>query len=527
MEDLKIILKHHRNKVKLTTFALFGIFFILLGIFLVYSFSKSKYTKQCTTIFDEKDLDGKKRMCCNPEHYNSTDTMCQIKCDTLEINPSSNFCKEILTSLDETPLAKELDRAQEFLKDAPKCLDFTIKNTTESLNYALLKPSNPLQFEFNVEASTIKPKYFIYEYYTIENNDLKTAKPISFEENKNLISVSPAQTQTGKLYRDSFQALYENFYKPNLNNDKKIPYDILVTTSILDEKDQRKLQPQGCYFIFRLSEESNYCREFKLSTLKLNDNEKLKVNLTSNLPSTYGYEFRFQNLENYNTINSVKEYKPISFTKVNNENMPLVFSQEAKGNNNISIEFDWNDFYQKDLNFKNRFPQFIKIQAFIKPLPTTKIENIVPCTLDFELDVQQGIELCKDISISGGSINNTGERVLKPNENITIESQAVTKNIEKFTFTFHNLDNISSNRVKNDITNASPIYFDKEDPFEISKSSNKSDSKSILISHNDLNKIDLATGQKPKRIQVRAFFENSDERISNVSKNCVTNFRIE
>jgi hypothetical protein len=527
MDDLKIVLKHHRNKVKLTALSLFGIFFVILGIFLVYSFSKSKYTKQCTNIFDEKDLDGKKRMCCNPEHYNSSDKMCQIKCDTLEVNPDSYFCKEILTSLDETPLAKELDRAQELLKDAPKCLNFTIKNTTESLNYALLKPSNPLQFEFNVEANTVKPKYFIYEYYTIENNDIRTAKPISFEENKNLISVSPAQTQTGKLYRDSFQALYENFYKPNLNNERKIPYDILVTTSIIDEKDQRRLQPQGCYFVFRLSEESTYCREFKLSTSKLTDNEKLKVNLTSNLPSTYGFEFRFQNLENYSTVNSLKEYKPISFTKVNNENIPFVFSQEAKGNNSISIEFDWDDFYQKDLNFKNRFPQFIKVLGYIKPLPTTKIENIVPCTLDLELDIRQGIDLCKDISLSGVDESSTGQKILKPNGSITIESQATTKNIQKFTFTFHNLDNVSSNKRINNITNASPIYFEKEDPFEISKSSNKSDSKSILVSFNDLNKVDLATGQKPKNIQVRAYFENTDERISNLNKSCVTNFKIE
>lgn len=527
MDEIKVLLKHHHNKIKFSLLTLFTIIVIAIGISLTFSLNATRYSQQCSTMFDTKDLDSKKRICCNADHYNSTDPICKIKCDTLEVSPDSQFCKEIIESQEESPLSKELNKVEEQSKEAPKCLNFSIKNTTESISYPLLKPSNPLTFEFNAQAQKNRPAYFVYEYYTIENNDLRTARPISFEEGKNLISVSPAKPGTGNLYRDSFQALYENFYKPNLNKDKKIPQDVLVATSIIDDKNQRVLQPQSCFSLFRISEESSYCREFKLSTATLTDDEKLKVSLVSNLPSTYSYEFRFLNLDNYRTINSIKEYEPISFTRVNNENVPYSFTQEAKGNNSINVEFDWNDFYQKDLNNNNKYPENIKIQAFIRPVASTKIESIVPCSLEFEMDLDQGLDLCKDLSISGGTKDSSGNIILKSGQNITLELEANTKNIDKFIYTFHNLDNLISNKEKNGVKNAAPIYFQKENPYKIEKDSKNTNSKSILVSFSDLYFVDLATSQGPKNIQVRGFFEDSNERFSNLNKECVVDFKIE
>jgi len=86
---------------------------------------------------------------------------------------------------------------------------------------------------------------------------------------------------------------------------------------------------------------------------------------------------------------------------------------------------------------------------------------------------------------------------------------------------------LNSDKTKNNVKDAEPIYFSKSDPFEIEKETSKTDSKSILVSYDDMNKIDLSTGQKPKNIQVRASFTNSEGRISKLDSDCVSSFKME
>ena len=187
----------------------------------------------------------------------------------------------------------------------------------------------------------------------------------------------------------------------------------------------------------------------------------------------------------------------------------------------------WDDFYKEDLNNKKNYPQGIKVLAYVKPTADSNIDNINPCTVKFELDQDSGVENCKELNISGGTKNSDGSIFLKPTQYITLEGVAKNKNVEVFDFGFFNLDNLITNKDKSGVKNANAIYFTKSDPFVIEKKTSKTDTKSILVSYDDLNKIDLATGSKPKNIQARINFINSDDRSSKLNKNCVANFKLE
>jgi hypothetical protein len=528
MDNIKVLLKHHHNKIKFSILTLFTVIILAIGVSLTFSLSATRYSQQCSTMFDTKDLDSKKRICCNSDHYNSSDSLCKIKCDTLEVSPDSQYCQEILDSQEESPLSKELSKMEEMLKDAPKCLNFSIKNTTESLNYPLLKPSNPLLFEFNVEAQKIKPTYFVYEYYTIVNNDYTTIKPISFEQGKNLISVSPAKPGVGILYRDSFQALYENFFKQNLNDNRKIPQDILVTTSIIDDKNQRIPQPQNCNALFRVSELSSYCREFKItSTSNISPGVELELELVSNLPTTDSFELRFLNLDNFTETNSIKTYKPVSFDKENNTNKPLSFSENARGENKTDFSFEWSDFYQKDLNHENKYPERIRIEAYIKPSANTPIQNIRPCTVDFEMDKRSDLNLCKDLSVKGISKNSSGQYVLKKGQEATFKLESTSKDLYDGIILFYNADNID-NDLKYKEIKALQIYFQPNQSFSIIKSMKDKYSISETLSYEDFDRIDYKTGKKPQNIIVSGQFRNKNYDFSYVNKDeCTLNLKIE
>lgn len=116
---------------------------------------------------------------------------------------------------------------------------------------------------------------------------------------------------------------------------------------------------------------------------------------------------------------------------------------------------------------------------------------------------------------------------MKPGQYITIKSEANTKNISNFSYEFYNLNNLNSNKFINSVIDANEIYFSKSDPFEVNKSSSKSQSKSILVSYDDINKIDLSAGSKPTYIQVRAFFTGTDGRISKQDTDCIAAFKVE
>jgi hypothetical protein len=526
MED-KIVLHHHHKKIKFSLLFIFLIVLTYLGFTSAASYFSYYGSGQCRDIFDNQSIDNRKKICCESNHYYSSDSLCKIKCDALDISPESSFCQELKSSQSQSPLATEIDKPREIPKESPSCTDIKVVNFDNQEKNFELKPSNPINIEMRVLAKDLQPSYFLYEFFTIQGNDIYSIKPISFEKDKTLFAMNPAKFSSSGEYQDSITALHNFFYKENLLDENRKPKDVLVVTSIIDENGVKQLQPSSCFTRFSIDPTPNYCKSFKVNQVELNSSESIKFSIESASPTTYSYEFRFLNLKNYEKTDGDRRYRPISFERTNNKNEPLQISKIAENNKTLNFELDWEDLYKKDLNNKNKYPEKVKVQAFVKPYNKSSLEELVPCSVEFEIGGDDGLDLCKDISISGGTKNSDGINELKPGQFITIKSQSKSKNITEFSYTFHNLDNLGSSKTKNNIKDAEPIYFKKEDPLEITKSTPKTDSKSILISYDDLNKIDLSTGSKPKNIQVRASFVNSENRTSKLDSNCVTSFKIE
>jgi hypothetical protein len=527
MNNNILILHHHKNKIK------FGLlsFFVLIVIFLGFSAATSYLSYygggQCRDIFDNQPIENRQKICCNEDHYNSKDTLCKIKCDAIDVNPNSQFCQELKSSQTESPLAKEIEKPKPLPKQAPKCTEIKLVNFDKGEDVFELKPSNPINIEMKISAKDLQPKYFLYEFFSIEGNDISSIKPISFEKNKTLFAINPATFNSSGEYKDSVTTLHNFFYKQNLNNNNQFPKDVLVVTSIIDESGNKYLQPNSCFTRFTVDQTPNYCKNFSINQENLETGEKIKFSIESNSPTTDSFVFQFLNLDNYEKSGGNKIYKPISFEKVNNKNENYSISKNANGNSKLSFEMTWEDLYQKDLNNKNKFPKNIKVNAYVKPYEKSSLEELVACTVEFKLGGDEGIDNCEDISIGGATKNSDGSITLKTGQFITIKSEAKSKSITEFLYTFHNLDNLNSSKLVNNVKDAEPIFFSKSDPYEIEKSSSRTSSKSILVSFDDLNKIDLSTGSKPKNIQVRAFFVNTDGRVSALDSDCAASFKIE
>lgn len=523
----KIIFHHHHNKIK------FGVIFsvLILVVYLSFSSAASYFSYygggQCRSIFDNQPLENRQKICCDESHYLASDALCKIKCDAIDINPDSAFCKNLKTSQLQTPVAAEIEKPKELPKEAPKCTEIKVVNYDPNEKNFELKPNNPINIQMKVQANDLQPSYFFYEFFTIQGNDIYSIKPISFEFGKTLFAINPARYSPNGEYIDSVTALHNFFYKKNLSDNEKFPKDVLVVTSIIDEKGNKLLQPASCFTRFTIDPTPTYCKSFKVNQEELDSDENIKFSIESNSPTTYSYEFKFLNLKNYQTSDGDRIYKPLSFQRSNSKNEPYTISKIANGKNSLSFELNWSDLYKEDLNNKSKLPKEIKVEAYIKPYEKSSLSEIVPCSVKFELGGDDGIDLCKDISISGGTKNADGSISLKSGQYITIKSEAKSKNINEFLYTFHNLDNLNSDKTKNNVKDAEPIYFSKSDPFEIEKETSKTDSKSILVSYDDMNKIDLSTGQKPKNIQVRASFTNSEGRISKLDSDCVSSFKME
>lgn len=321
--DNKITFHHHHNKIK------FGIiFFILLLIGYLGFTTASSYLAyygggQCRDVFDNQPIENRKRICCDTDHYNSKDTLCKIKCDAIDVNPNSAFCKNLKNNQAQSPLAQEIDKPAPLSKESPKCNNFKIINYDSNEKENLLKPSNPLNIQMSVVAKDIQPRYFVYEFYTIKGNDIYSIKPISFENGKTFMAISPAKYSPSGLYNDSVTLLHNFLYKDNINDEGKTPSDILVVSSVIDEKGNKKLQPSSCFARFSLDQIPSYCKSFKVSSEKLDSDETLKVSIESKSPTNYSYEFNFLNLKNFTTSDGDKIYKPIAFESTNGKKESL------------------------------------------------------------------------------------------------------------------------------------------------------------------------------------------------------------
>jgi hypothetical protein len=523
----KLILHHHHNKIK------FGLLiFILLVIVYVGFSAATSYLSyygggQCRDIFDNQPIENRQKICCDESHYNSKDTLCRVKCDAIDIKPESKFCQDLKSSQSQSPMAREIERPKEISKQAPICTELKLVNYDSKETRNDLKPSNPINIEMKIQAKDLQPSYFLYEFFTIEGNDIYSIKPISFEKGKTLFAINPARYSSNGKYVDSVTALHNFFYKENLMDNNKLPKDVLVVTSIIDERGNKNLQPNYCYARFSVDPTPSYCKSFTINQKELNSDEDIKFSIESNSPTTYSYEFKFLNLKNYETSDGDKIYKPLSFQKTNGKNEPYTISKLANGNSKLSFELGWDELYKQDLNYKNRIPKEIKVEAYIKPYDKSSLQELVPCSVKFTIGTDEGLDLCKDISLSGGTKNDDGSYSLKAGQYLTIKSDSNSKNITKFTYTFHNLDNVDSGKKIDGVPDAEPIYFSKSDQYQIEKDTSKTSSKSILVSYEDLNKIDLAKGSKPKNVQVRALFTSSDDRISKTDSSCITSFKVE
>ena len=523
----KIIFHHHHNKIKFGIIFTVLILIVYLGFTSVTSYFSYYGGGQCRSIFDNQSLENRQKICCDQNHYEASDALCKIKCDALDINPESAFCQNLKSSQLQSPVASEIQKPKELPKEAPKCTEIKIVNYDQNEKNFELKPNNPINIQMKVRAKDLQPSYFFYEFFTIQGNDIYSIKPISFERGKTLFAINPARYSPNGEYLDSVTALHNFFYKENLSDNKKFPRDVLVVTSIVDEKGTKLLQPTSCFTRFTVDPTPTYCKSFKINQEELDSDENIKFSIESNSPTTYSYEFKFLNLKNYETSDGDRIYKPLSFQRNSGKNEPYTITKIANGKNSLSFELNWSDLYKEDLNYKSKLPKEIKVQAYIKPYEKSSLNEIVPCSVKFELGGDEGINLCKDINISGGTKNEDGSISLKSGQYLTIKSESESKNISEFLYSFHNLDNLNSSNTKNNVKDAEPIYFSKSDPYEIEKGASKSDSKSILISYDDFNKIDLSTGQKPKNIQVRASFTNSEGRVSKLDSDCVSSFKME
>lgn len=525
----KTLLLHQQNKTKLT-FLIISIIISLLFVYIGVSSYKAYFSvagAQCRDIFDAQSLESKKKICCNQDHYNSKDEMCKIKCDTLEVYPGSNYCEKLEKQQNEEPISKEVAKQNLTLnKEAPKCTRLVITSLENKPGPIVLKPSNPVTFKVFADGKGLKPKYYLYEFFSFEGN-FQNLKPISFEKGKSFYGLSPAQRNEDGIFEDQITAIHDNFFQKDLNNEDKEPKNVLMTLSIIDENNVKHLQPQSCFAKFEVDNSPSYCKSFKTNNESLKDGEKIKFTVVPNIPEVDSYEFRFQNLDNYRTSGSGKEYKFISFDIVDDTLVPFSFKKQAKGTEPMELELTWKDLYEQDLNYKDRYPERIRALVYVKPSSKSLINSLEPCKVDFELEPDMGIDLCKSIAVTGASTDASKNILLKPNQYVTIESVSKSKNIEKFTYSFYNLDNPRSTKTKDGVTDAFPIYFTKSDPFEIEKTSPKTDAKSILVSYDDLKGIDLSTGKRPTSVQVRASFKDSSGRISKFNKECVASFKIE
>ncbi len=123
---------------------------------------------------------------------------------------------------------------------------------------------------------------------------------------------------------------------------------------------------------------------------------------------------------------------------------------------------------------------------------------------------------CKSISISSTALN--------AGQFITIRSTANTDSIRTFYFSFYNMDN----QYEGTQNNPKGLFFNGK-PYSKSVriDNGTAASESINVSYDELNKPDSNfNNQSPKRIQVNAYFTDTDGRFSAADANCVVQFSI-
>ena len=110
------------------------------------------------------------------------------------------------------------------------------------------------------------------------------------------------------------------------------------------------------------------------------------------------------------------------------------------------------------------------------------------------------------------------------------------KNIKDFVFSFHNLDNLipkdygkGKGNTAEGIKNPYHINFKKGVDYEVVKKANEENDndESITVYHEDFDTIDLQTGSRPKKVQIRGNFVTVTGETSRLDSDCIKEVQIE
>lgn len=114
------------------------------------------------------------------------------------------------------------------------------------------------------------------------------------------------------------------------------------------------------------------------------------------------------------------------------------------------------------------------------------------------------------------------QNTLRPGESLTITSMAKSSNIKSFTYGFYNLDNLYGSG------NPKPIYFTANTHYVVSDAvATPTNTHTRTVSFSDLDKPDLNwNSQKPVKIQVNAYFTNTENQFSAPEAACVVTFTL-
>lgn len=531
----------HIKKIRIYIFSI--AFLILVGAIYYVSYSISTTSSklaQCRELFDNKDLENKKKICCDETHYNASDELCSAKCDTIGVNPNSSYCTETALKQGQPGVTKQITKPKSVTR-VPECQSIGIDlNAEKSGDSFVLKAGKPLKLSYQIYAPEIKAKAYIYEFFSYEEGK-NNFQAISFEPGKTYKGYYNA-SDTSKINQvNDVVAFHEDLYKPDLNMNSEYPKNVLMTLSIIDSQNSRSLQRWNCFVKIKLDQTPNYCKNIEVSDKEISKGESVRVTVTPNTVNVNNYDFRIINLDN--DKEEVSFENPISSNAVGQNNSRILL----KGNkgNPTSLTLNWTQLYKKDKNTGNNLKN-VRIKAFVRPLENVTSDDVASCSIDFKVLPDEGVKTCdgmkltlvrvgKDSMGSNVSKDSDGIYTMKSTDYMVIESKSKLSNVSKFIYTFHNLENLidkdygkGKGYTKEGIKNAYAINFRKNVDLEITKAgSGKDNDKRITIDYADFNSIDLLTGKRPKKVQVRSYFVDNNNQISGIDSKCVQEFRIE
>lgn len=535
---------HHEHTKKIRIYIFSIAFIVLVGAIYYLSFSistSSSKLAQCRELFDNKDLENKKKICCDESHYNANDELCAAKCDTIGVSPNSSFCTETALKQEQPGVTRQIAKPK-ILTRLPECQNIGIEpNLEKDGDKFVLKAGKPLKFNYQINSPEIKAKSYVYEFFTYEDGK-NNFQAISFDPGKSYIGYYNANDLTKSIQFNEVVAFHEDLYKPNLNMNSEYPKNVLMTISIIDTNKSRRLQGWNCFVKLKIDQTPNYCKNISISDKEISKGETAKITVTPNTVNVNNYDFRIINMDN--NKREVAFENPITNNAIGDNNSRIL----VKGNkeNPVDLNLSWSQLYKKDKNTDN-YLRNIRVQAFVRPLENVISDDVASCYIDFKLKESEGLNLCEKMTINIYYKNSAGlyylanentqsNLVLKKDSYMNIYLYSKQKTIRDFIYSFHNLDNLipkdygkGKGYTKEGFKNPYHINFKKGVDYEVSKRANEDNDndESIKVYYDDIDSIDLLTGSRPKKVQIRGNFVTINGETSNLDSDCIREVSIE